>query len=215
MAINALLFDMDGTLADTAPVWRVAEDALFAACGTPWDAAVQRQCLGMNARDLAAKVHELLRPAAPVAECQRVMRETLVATYRGGTVREMPGAVALVRRLAGRVPLAVASGSPLAGIETVVTQLGIRDLFALLLTSEEVARGKPHPDVFLEAARRLGVPPAECVVFEDSLVGTQAAVAAGMRVYVCPAVAPEAIAKLATGVVRHWDDLSAAQVFGA
>jgi HAD superfamily hydrolase (TIGR01509 family) len=212
----ALLFDLDGTLAETSHTWRQAEDALFAAIGHAWSDEVQRHYMGMNASDLASTVHRLLKPDLPIEECRRIMRESLIGAYRDASPPEIPGAVALVRRLQGRTPMAVASGSPLEGIEVAPKHLGIRACFDAVLSTESVPRGKPHPDGFLAAAGLLDVPPERCMVFEDSQVGAEAARAAGMRCMVRPR-SPEyssAIAPIATRIVRSWDEVTVADIFG-
>ncbi len=206
--LQAYIFDLDGTLADTLPLWRAAEDALFAACGTSWEEAVQRQCLGMNANDLATRVHELLKPPVEVERCRTIMRQTLIDSYRAASdIAEIPGAVAMVRRLHGTLPLAVASGSPREGIEAAIAFLAISDCFDLVISSETVSRGKPYPDVFLAAASQLGVEPECCCVLEDSLVGTRAAIAAGMRCITRPRIDHEEIAALGARVVHSWDEV--------
>jgi len=213
-AVEALIFDMDSTLADTSGVWRAAEERLLTGLGQAWSRELQRQYAGMNALDVAATVHRIVRPPMPVATCQRIMRDGLVEAYRAATAPEVPGASAMVTRLAGRVPMAVASGSPMEGIEIALRQIGLAGRFDLLLTSETVRRGKPHPDVFLAAAERLGVRAAGCVVFEDSQHGARAAESAGMRCIVRPSGSPDELAGLPCRVVASWDDVAAEDVFG-
>ena len=127
------------------------------------------------------------------------MRTRLIEEFRRGVV-EMPGAVGLVQRLVGKYPLALASGSPMEAINMSLQTLGIQRCFDQVISSESVARGKPNPDVFLRAAELLQVPPANCVVFEDSLVGVTAARAAGMQCYAVPSGHLTEITALATRV---------------
>jgi beta-phosphoglucomutase-like phosphatase (HAD superfamily) len=209
------IFDMDDTIARTAPIWRAAERALLDRIGATWSEELALQYKGMNALDVAATVHRLLAPSLPVAECQRVMREALLEGFRAGRATEMFGAVACVRRVARLGPAALASGSPLPGIRIVLDQLGLTDAFQLVISSESVARGKPHPDVFLAAAAALGVAPERCLVFEDSLVGVRAAQAAGMRCFAVPSSHPEEIAQTATGVFASWDVVTEGDVRAA
>jgi beta-phosphoglucomutase-like phosphatase (HAD superfamily) len=185
----------------------------MAAVGHAWSDELQRQVAGMNALDVAATVHRILRPSLPAATCQHIMRDGLVEAYRVATIPEVPGASAMVARLAGRVPMAVASGSPMEGIEIALRQIGLAGRFDLLITSETVRRGKPHPDVFLAAAERLGVRAAGCVVFEDSQHGARAAQSAGMRCIVRPSVPPEHLAGLPCRVVTSWDEVEEQDVF--
>ncbi len=205
MCIRAAIFDLDGTLADNATTWRQAEEALFAACGLPWDADLVRPCRGMNARDLAAHLHGILRPAMSVEAFQHSMQQALDEAYLDPPSIPIPGARELVRRLAPHWPLAVASGSPAAGIRATLEKLGIADAFSHLVSSEEVPRGKPAPDVFLLAAERLGVEPSACLVIEDSPAGAQGARAASMPCLLRPAKPDPHLPDLATWVVADWD----------
>ena len=186
ISFAAAIFDMDGLLAHTSNVWRIGEEALLDRLGRRWSPELTLKFRGMNAFDCAAVICREYPSDLPVAECQKTMRDAMIDQYETGDVRPLPGAVELVRHLHGRLPMAVASGSPLAGIEAVTRRLGIGDCFSVLVTSEDVPRGKPAPDVFLEAARQLRVEASRCVVFEDAPVGVQAAKAAGMACWCVP-----------------------------
>src|SRR5690606_27405208 len=122
----AILFDMDDLLVRSGPIWRQAEETLLAAIGHTWSLEQSMQYKGMNALDVAATIHRLLQPALPLAECQRILRTALIDGF-AGNARAMPGAVELVRRLRDRLPLALASGSPMPAIESALGQLGIAD----------------------------------------------------------------------------------------
>lgn len=191
----AYIFDMDDLLIRSADIWRKAEEALLSTIGHRWTPELAIQYKGMNALDVAATIHRVLCPSLTVAECQQIMRSSLLESF-SAKIEAMAGAVDLVRALHGRKPLAVASGSPLAAIKAALTQLGILDCFDHVITSESVPRGKPNPDVFLAAAKALGVAPAKCLVFEDSLIGVKAAVAAGMSVACVPSGPSEEIRRL-------------------
>jgi HAD superfamily hydrolase (TIGR01509 family) len=213
-----ILFDMDDTLAATASLWRAADEYLLAALGHAWSKELAAQYKGMNALDVAATIHRVLRPALPVGECQRLMREQLLNNFQSRPAVAQPGAVELVRRMATLAPLAVASGSPMEAIELTLRGLGIETAFQVVLSSESVKRGKPHPDVFMAAAERLGVAAQDCLVFEDSLVGVQAARAAGMRVFVVPSEPAAAPSGLATRVFGSWKQVGVqdvAEAFGS
>lgn len=207
MTEQALIFDMDDLLVRSAPIWRAAEVGLLAAIGQQWDAGIAARYKGMNAFDVARVIHETYRPALPVAECQRRMREALMAGF-AGQAEPMPGAVAFVKSCTGKFPMAVASGSPLPVIEGVMQTLGIRSCFDVLVSSESVSRGKPHPDVFLAAAKALNASPSQCLVFEDSLIGVTAAKSAGMRCYSVPSGHHAEIAKLADRVFGSLADIT-------
>ncbi len=205
---RACIFDMDDLLVRSGPLWRVAETHLLERIGAAWSPELSLKYKGMNALDVARVIHEEFSPAMPLVECQRIMRSRLIEAFASGA-DEMPGASKLMRHLRGRYPLAVASGSPMEAIRGALSHIGILDCFDRVISSESVARGKPHPDVFLEAARQLGHRPGDCVVFEDSLVGVQAAKAGGMRCFSVPSCYPDQIAKLADGVFGRLDEIIA------
>ncbi|MCG3148955.1 MAG: Fructose-1-phosphate phosphatase YqaB [Verrucomicrobiae bacterium] len=184
-AVSALIFDMDDLLVRSAAIWLAAENSLLRALGQTWTPELAAQYKGMNSLDVARVIHETYRPAWPLTESQRLLRDTLIAGFNG-QVEPMPGAVEMVQRVAGRVPMAVASGSPLTAIEYCLNTLGLRQHFAQVISSEVVPLGKPHPDVFLAVATALNVPAGKCLVFEDSLIGVRAAAAAGMRCFSVP-----------------------------
>ena len=194
----ALIFDMDDTLVATGALWREAESQLLEKIGHRWSPELAIHYKGMNALDVAATIHHLLQPSLPVKSCQEIMRSALFRAFEKGEIKPMPGAIACVRAFTGVMPLALASGSPLPLIELALQRLGVREAFAVLASSESVARGKPFPDIFLAAAKALGVDPVRCLVFEDSLVGVQAARAAGMACFAVPSSSPAEIAKIAT-----------------
>lgn len=203
MRIAALIFDMDDLLIHSAPTWTAAEKVLLDRIGYPYTPELAQKYKGMNALDVARTIHQIARPTLPLELCQKIMRDALIERF-SGSIEPMPGAVELVRRLQPLRPCAVASGSPLQAIERAMERLGLRGGFRHLISSESVPRGKPHPDVFLAAADALGVAPAECVVFEDSIHGVQAGIAAGMTVYAVPStpVAAAEIPKLTPHVYR-------------
>jgi HAD superfamily hydrolase (TIGR01509 family) len=193
--IAAYIFDMDDLLIRSTAIWTKAERTLLAAIGQEWTPELAIQYKGMNALDVAATIHRLCQPPMPLEQCQKLMRDSLLESF-AAKIEAMAGAVELVRALHGQRPMAVASGSPLAAIRSALGQLGIIECFDQVITSESVARGKPHPDVFLAAAKALGVEPEKCLVFEDSLIGVKAAVAAGMSVACVPSGPAEEIHRL-------------------
>lgn len=208
MRFAGVIFDMDDLLIRSAHIWQRSERALLDTIGHAWTPELAIQYKGMNALDVAATIHRLLRPALSLSECQRILRSTLIDGF-ARDVEAMPGAVDLVNRLRGRVPMAVASGSPMEAIRLALALAGIADAFDQVVTSESVPRGKPHPDAFLAAAAALGVAPAGCLVFEDSLIGVTAGVAAGMTVYAVPSGSVDEIRRLATAVHKSLADVPA------
>ncbi len=184
-ASQGVIFDMDELLLDSAPHWRAAAAHLMTLMGAEWTPEFAARYQGRNAHDVACFIHREIPSRFTEQECVRIMRDELIRRFREEELKAMPGAVELIRRLHGRFPMAVASGSPLPCIELAMRTLGIAE-YLIMLSSESVPRGKPEPDVFLAAAEKLGLEPGRCVVFEDSFAGVQAGKAAGMRVFAVP-----------------------------
>lgn len=206
--IQACIFDMDDLLVRSSAIWRAAEQALLTELGQVWTAELAIQYKGMNALDVAATIHRALAPAMPLPQCQKLLRDHLLQGF-AGPIEPMPGAIEIVRALYRRCPMAVASGSPLEAIRAALTQLQLLDCFDRVISSESVARGKPHPDVFLAAARALGAPPRACLVVEDSLIGVRAAIAAGMQVACVPSGSVAEIRRLTPHVFTTLTDITA------
>jgi len=209
--IAAVVFDNDGVLVDSERVWDDARRSLVAEHGRPWPDGATRAMLGMSSPEWTAYVSErLLGGALAPEEVNRRVVERMLDVYRG-ELPLLPGAVAAVRRLAARWPLGLASSSNPEVIEAVLAGAGIADCFAAWVSSEQVGAGKPAPDVYLEAARRLGADPAACAAIEDSHNGILSARAAGMAVVALPnehfPPAAEALAQ-ATAVIGSLDALT-------
>jgi HAD superfamily hydrolase (TIGR01509 family) len=185
MEPGAVVFDLDGVLVDSEQLWDEVRRGLAAEWQRPWPADATTAVLGMStaewSRYLVERVGIPLPPEQVAAEVIRRMADR----YRQH-LPLLPGAVSAVRAAAARWPLGVASSSPPALIQTVLDTAGIADQFRALVSSEEVARGKPAPDVYLVAADRLGVEPTRCVAVEDSANGLRAAAAAGMTTVAVP-----------------------------
>jgi len=179
--LEAVIFDMDGVLVDTEHLWDEVREALTGEWGGRYTPQAQEAMMGMSSREWSRYLHEVvgLREPPEVINAEVVRR--MLARYETG-LPVVPGAVEAVGRLAAAgLRLAVAEL-----IDAVLRRLGLTTLFEVTVSSEEVARGKPAPDVYLEAARRLGVAPARCAAIEDSASGIRAAHAAGMRVLAYP-----------------------------
>jgi len=212
--IEAVVFDLDGVIADTEQVWDEVREQLVRERGGRWHERAQADMMGMSSPEWSAYMHDELGLAETPAEINDEVVRRMLARYRSG-VPLLDGAVEAVERLADAFPLAVASSSNRPLIEAVLDAAGIAGRFAATVSSEEVARGKPAPDVYLEAARRLGVAPEGCAAVEDSANGLRSAHAAGMRVLALPNAhyppAPDALA-LADVVLASLDDLTVAAV---
>jgi HAD superfamily hydrolase (TIGR01509 family) len=183
--IRAVIFDLDGLLLDSESAWDGGRRTLAAEHGIEWPEGATEAMMGMSAPEWSAYVRsEIGVPLEPDAISDRVVEQVL----RGYEERLplLPGAEAAVERIAARWPLALASSSNKDVIDRVMETSGWGRVFKTWVSSEEVARGKPAPDVFLEAARRLGVDPREAAGIEDSHNGILAAKAAGLRVVAIP-----------------------------
>jgi HAD superfamily hydrolase (TIGR01509 family) len=183
--IDAVVFDLDGVLIRTEEMWDEVREAFARERGGRYDPEAQRAMMGMSSTEWSRYMHEELgiadEPEAIDAEVVRRMEER----YREA-LPLIDGAAEAVARIAARWPLAVASSSNRPLIDAALELSGLGRHFRATVSSEEVARGKPAPDVYLEAARRLGVEPERCAAVEDSHSGIRSAKAAGMRVLAIP-----------------------------
>ncbi len=182
---EAVVFDMDGVLIQSEEVWDEVREAYVRERGGRYDAEIQRAMMGMSSPEWSRFLHEHAGvPDEPEAINAEVVR-CMLAAYRDH-LPLIPGAVEAVHRLAARFPLGLASSSNRELIDTVLDVAGVAPFFAATVSSEEVAHGKPAPDVYLEAAGRLGVAPGRCTAVEDSHGGIRSAKSAGMRVVAIP-----------------------------
>jgi HAD superfamily hydrolase (TIGR01509 family) len=185
VGIRAVIFDLDGVLIDSEERWARAKEALVRETGGHWKPEAAHAMLGMSSTEWSRYLHDEL--GVPLAPEQ--INEAVVARMLEDYRRELPlieGARDAVLRLAERWPLALASSSNREVIDVVLEAAGLADAFSVTVSSEEVARGKPAPDVYLEAAARLGVAPSEAAAIEDSTSGLLSAHAAGMAVVAIP-----------------------------
>jgi HAD superfamily hydrolase (TIGR01509 family) len=183
--IEAVVFDMDGVLLDSEHVWDDVRELLAAERGGRWSDRAQRDMMGMSSPEWSRYMHDEIGLAEPPEEINRIVVERMLGRYADGPPL-IEGAVEAVARLAAEWRLAIASSSNRELIDAVLASTALGPLFELTVSSEEVARGKPAPDVYLEAARRLGVDPQRTAAIEDSHNGIRAAKAAGMRTLAIP-----------------------------
>jgi len=214
--IVAVVFDLDGLLIQSEEVWDAVRERFVRERGGRYDDEIQRAMMGMSSTEWSRYLHDHAGvPEAPEEINAEVARRMLDAFREHLPL--LPGAVEAVRRLADRFTLGLASSSNREIIDAVIDVAGLAPFFSATVSSEEVAHGKPAPDVYLETARRLGAEPAECTAVEDSHGGIRSAKAAGMRVVAIPnATYPpdaEALA-LADATVGSLDDLTVAVVSG-
>jgi len=183
--IEAVVFDLDGVLLDSEEIWDRAREELARERGGRWHEQAQRDMMGMSSTEWSRYMADVIGLPEPPEEINREVVRRLTELYRA----ELPaiaGAREAVERLAARWPLGLASSSNRELIDLALDLLGVEHLFTATVSSEEVARGKPAPDVYLEAARRLGVDPTTAAAVEDSHNGILSAKAAGMRVIAIP-----------------------------
>jgi HAD superfamily hydrolase (TIGR01509 family) len=182
---EAVIFDLDGLLIDSESVWDQARREYVAEHGGRWREQATREMMGMSSVEWSRYVRDRLgvdRPAETISE--EVARR--VSELYDQRLPLVPGAVEAVRRIAARWPLALATSSNREVIDQVLELAGIGDCFEATVSSEEVGRGKPAPDVYLEAAHRIGASPSACVAIEDSHNGILSARAAGVVVIAVP-----------------------------
>jgi len=213
---QAVVFDLDGVLLQSEEVWDAVRERYVRERGGRYDEEVQRAMMGMSAPEWSRFLHE----EAGVPDDSEAINRDVVARMLESYRRKLPllpGAAEAVRRTAAAFPLALASSSNREVFEAVLELAGLADCFRATVSSEEVERGKPAPDVYLEAARRLGVAPELCTAVEDSQAGIRSAKSAGMRVVAIPNASyppdDEALA-LADTVARSLDELTVAALHG-
>jgi HAD superfamily hydrolase (TIGR01509 family) len=183
--IQAVVFDMDGVLIASEELWDEVREAYVRERGGRYDDKVQRAMMGMSSTEWSQYLHDVAGvPDEPATINDEVVRRML-ESYRE-RLPLIDGAIEVVQRLAARWPLGLASSSNRPLIDAVLLVAGLAPFFTTTVSSEEVERGKPAPDVYLEAARRLGVDAARCAAVEDSHGGIRSAKAAGMRVIAIP-----------------------------
>jgi HAD superfamily hydrolase (TIGR01509 family) len=184
-SIEAVVFDLDGVLVDSEHVWDEVREQLARERGGRWHERAQADMMGMSSLEWSAYMHDVIGLADPADEISAEVVRRMEKRY----ARELPlieGAIEAVRRLHGAYRLGLASSSNRPLIDAVLASAGLSSLFEATVSSEEVPRGKPAPDVFLEAARRLELAPEHVVAIEDSANGLRAAHAAGMRTIAIP-----------------------------
>ena len=184
--IACVIFDLDGVLVDSEIWWDEVRQAFAAEHGRAWTAADRAAVMGANSAAWARIMRERLDLDMPDADIERAVVDAVVERYRADGPPLIDGAVEAVRRIAATYPIAVASSAHRAVIDAALEATDLAATFEVVVSSDEVAHGKPAPDVYLEAARRLGCDPAGCLVAEDSLNGVRAAKAAGMTVVLIP-----------------------------
>jgi HAD superfamily hydrolase (TIGR01509 family) len=186
MALAAVVFDLDGVLVDSEHLWEENWVAYADRHGVRWTDEDTSTVQGMSAPEWAAYLAKRSGTTESVAEVERAVVNGMIASIEAGHAPLLPGADEMVRDVAARVPVALASSAARRVIDAVLHTHGLTDEFSATVSSAEVPRGKPSPDVYLEAASRLGRAGEQCLGVEDSSNGIRAAAAAGLTVIALP-----------------------------
>jgi HAD superfamily hydrolase (TIGR01509 family) len=214
--IEAVVFDLDGVLLDSEQLWDEVRERLARDRGGRWHEGAQADMMGMSSREWSVYMHERIGLPEPPEEISAEVVRRMLDRYTG----ELPlitGAVEAVERIAAYRPLALASSSNRELIDAALEAADLASCFRVTVSSEEVERGKPAPDVYLEAARRLEVAPEHCAAIEDSQNGIRSGKAAGMRVIAIPNPRfppPEVVLARADVVLDGIEELSPEVVAG-
>jgi HAD superfamily hydrolase (TIGR01509 family) len=210
VSIAAVVFDLDGVIIDSEEVWEEVRRGYVASFGRSFRPDTQDRMMGMNTQEWSTHLAEEVGVPRTPAEVADDVLAQMAERYRAD-LPLIPGSVESVRRIGGRFPLALASSSARVLIDQVLATAGLTDAFQVTLSTEEVPRGKPHPDVYLTAAEKLGLAPAVCAAVEDSSNGLRSAGAAGLAVVAIPhgvyPPAPDALA-MASLVVSDLRELT-------
>ena len=215
--IEAVVFDLDGVIVDSEQVWLEVREQYVRGLGLPYPPEATRAMMGMSSPEWSGYLSQPLGVPGSPAEINDAIVDRMLVRY-GTAPPLIPGAVAAVQRMAERWPIGIASSSNPSLIEAVVHAAGLDDVVRVALSSEDVGRGKPAPDVYLETVRRLGADPERCAAIEDSEPGIRSAKTAGLRVIAVPNLhfppSAEALA-LADVVLATIDELTEHVVAGA
>ena len=184
-AVQAVVFDLDGVLVDSEELWDLVRRDVAASAGRPWPDEATRAMQGMSTAEWSTYLTGAVGVPGTAADVARTVIDRMAARYRT-RLPVIPGAIEAVERLAGAFTLGLASSSPRRLIDAVLAAADLAGRFAVTVSTEEVAEGKPSPAVYEEAARRLGVPVGRAVAIEDSSNGLRAAARAGLGVIAVP-----------------------------
>jgi HAD superfamily hydrolase (TIGR01509 family) len=184
--VRAVIFDLDGVIVDSEIWWDEARQAFAAERGRTWSEDDRRAVMGANSRQWSVTMRERLAIDDDPPSIERAIVDAVVGRYHREGAPAIDGAAEAVRRIAAALPIGLASSAHREVIDAALTATGLEAVFRVVVSSDEVSQGKPEPDVYLEAARRLGCPPSACLVVEDSYNGVRAAKAAGMTCVLVP-----------------------------
>ncbi|GAA2076436.1 HAD family phosphatase [Streptomyces albiaxialis] len=183
---DAVVFDMDGVLVESEHLWEGLWTAFAAERGKQWGPEQTKSCQGMSAPEWAAFLTEFAGAGDSAEDTERTVVDGMIKALEDGEIDLLPGAREMVTDSASLGPIALASSAPRRVIDAVLAHHAVDHHFKATVSSAEVPRGKPSPDVYLAAAGKLGVPATDCLAVEDSSNGLRAAAAAGMTVVAIP-----------------------------
>src|SRR5690625_4399676 len=189
-SLHAVVFDLDGVLVESDQLWEEMWSGYAARHGVDWGSEDTKTVQGMSSQEWAAYLSKLCGEPESVEDTGRAVVDGMVGAFEQERVDLLPGADETVKAVSAEVPIALASSAPRRLIDAVLRGHGLVDHFSATGSSEEVERGKPSPDVYREAASRIGQKGADCAAVEDSSNGIRAAYAAGMTVVALPNPAP-------------------------
>lgn len=210
MQIQAIIFDMDGLMLDTEPLYRMVWKRAAAACGYNLTDEIYRGLVGRGRIVAEQILSQTFGPGFPMEKFRKLSREDEVRAFSFDPIEKKPGLEELLSFVESRnLPKAVATSTERSIAIPLLARMGLLERFSVLATGDEVAKGKPHPDLFLLVARRLKVDPPQCLVLEDSEAGVMAASAAAMPVFMVPdLVEPsDKVRHAATGVFQSLGDV--------
>jgi HAD superfamily hydrolase (TIGR01509 family) len=214
MTIQAVIFDMDGVLVDSEVYWRESREEFAAELGKVWTAEDQHAAMGRNTIEWARVMQERLRLDMSLEQIMADVKARIIAHYEK-RLPLLPGALEAARTARSAYRVALASGSPTEIIQEVMRLTGLGTVFEFVVYGDDIPNGKPAPDIYLETARLLGVPPARCVGIEDSSNGVRAVKAAGMYCIAVPSpgfALPDAIVQMADLLLPSLESFSVEMV---
>lgn len=214
MPVDAVIFDMDGVLVDSEAYWYQSRIEFAEKRGKAWSMDDQHAAMGRSTVEWAQVMKDRLM--------LEMSLDDVIDEVRGGVIARietrlplLPGAIEAIHKAAVAYPAALASGSPTLVIDTVMKLTGLNNVFRTIVYGDDMKRGKPAPDIYLEAAKRLGISPENCVGIEDSVNGLKSLKAAGMYAIAVPSpgftLPPTALA-LADRVLGSLEEFSIALV---
>lgn len=209
---SAAIFDLDGVIIDTGKEHRAAWEDVFETLEIPVEDGVIDSVFGMRNEDIVPKLFGI--EDAPEVERIAHMKEEKYRSHVAHKLSTVPGVEDFIQLLRQHsIKIAVATSAPKENVDLVFSLLNVMGTFDVIVRGDEVPHGKPAPDIFLEAARRLGVQPTDAVVFEDALVGVQAAQKAGMAVVALTTTHDASELQSADFVVSNFSDIALRQLF--